>query len=309
MRFFLLIIGLVFLGQATHAREKYFAITDTSKPIRMLATTQPVDSNVLVVINGVVAGTIREIKKDISTLFPTELIESIHVWKDAKAIEKFGERGKHGVIEFVLKKEVAVSVGAKITETDVPSKHVIYEKVEIEAKFPGGDMAWRKFLERNLNAGITADNGAPAGTYTAVVQFVVDTDGSIYDMKALTSHGYGIEGEVLRVMSKSPKWEPAILNGRQVKAYRKQPVTFVVMNDFEVTPNIIEAGKETEIEIDYYLDKKETLEAAVSEGTIKPLGDKKFLIKSDKPGKLTLTFFVRQKNRLSEIGKTILEVK
>lgn len=103
-----------------------------------------------------------------------------------------------------------------------------FTKVEIEASFPGGEGQWRKFLERNLNPSTPVDNGAPAGTYTVVVQFIVDKEGNVSDVKALTSHGYGMEDEAVKVIKRGPKWTPAVQNGRQVKAYRKQPITFVV---------------------------------------------------------------------------------
>jgi periplasmic protein TonB len=107
----------------------------------------------------------------------------------------------------------------------------VYNKVEIDARFPGGDKEWRKYLERTLNAATPVDRGAPAGTYTVVVQFVVDKEGNISDVKALTNHGYGMEAEVIRVIRKGPKWEPAMQNERMVKAYRKQPVTFQVIDE------------------------------------------------------------------------------
>jgi TonB family protein len=106
-----------------------------------------------------------------------------------------------------------------------------FEKVEIEAKFPGGDAVWRKFLENNLNPEVTIKHKAPAGIYTVIVQFVVDKEGRVSDIKALTNHGYGMEEEVIRLLKKAPRWEPAIQDGRQVKAYRKQPVTFQVIDD------------------------------------------------------------------------------
>lgn len=103
-----------------------------------------------------------------------------------------------------------------------------FTKVEVEAEFPGGAGAWSKYLTRNLNAQAPSDAGAPAGQYTVVVQFIVDKEGNISDVKALTNHGYGMEEEAVRAIKKGPKWTPAIQNGRQVKAYRKQPITFVV---------------------------------------------------------------------------------
>lgn len=103
-----------------------------------------------------------------------------------------------------------------------------FTKVEVEAAFPGGLGAWRKFLERNLSGDVASSGGAPTGSYTVVVQFIVDKDGNVSDVKAQTNHGYGMEEEAVRVIKRGPKWTPAIQNGRQVKAYRKQPVTFMV---------------------------------------------------------------------------------
>ena len=106
-----------------------------------------------------------------------------------------------------------------------------FEKVEIEAEFPGGIQAWRRFLEKNLNANVPAINGAPAGTYHVVVRFIVDKDGTLSDFKKETNYGYGMEEEVLRVFNKSPKWIPASDKGRNVKAYRQQPITFLVVEN------------------------------------------------------------------------------
>lgn len=107
----------------------------------------------------------------------------------------------------------------------------VFEKVEIEASFKGGESAWRRFLEKNLNPNTPVDNGAPEGTYTVWVQFIVDKTGTISDVKALSSHGYGMEEEAVKVIRKGPAWVPAIQNGRPVKAYRKQPITFVVTSE------------------------------------------------------------------------------
>ncbi len=103
-----------------------------------------------------------------------------------------------------------------------------FTKVEVEADFPGGLQAWKKFLERNLSADVATGAGAPAGSYTVVVQFIVDSEGAISAVTANTKHGYGMEEEAVRVIRRSGKWIPAIQNGRPVRAYRKQPVTFLV---------------------------------------------------------------------------------
>ena len=104
----------------------------------------------------------------------------------------------------------------------------IFEAVEKEASFPGGPQKWNEFLAANLNGNVPIENRAPVGTYVVQIQFVVGKDGSLQDIKLLTNHGYGMEDEVLRVIKKSPKWIPAVQKGRNVMAYRKQPVTFSV---------------------------------------------------------------------------------
>ena len=121
--------------------------------------------------------------------------------------------------------------GKGIVEEKKEDDNKIFEKVEIEASFKGGESAWRKYLERNLNPSAPVDNGAPEGTYTVYVQFIVSKDGSISDVKALTNHGYGMEAEAVKVIKKGPAWTPAIQNGRSVNAYRKQPITFQVQSE------------------------------------------------------------------------------
>lgn len=146
---------------------------------------------------------------------------------------KIADINQEGIKEEVLEAPKVVDEGKQIVEEKKvdEDENKIFDKVEVEAKFPGGDSKWRQYLERTLNANAPVDNGAPDGTYTTVVQFVVDKDGNISDVRALTSHGYGMEDEAVRVIRKGPKWEPAIQNGRQVKAYRKQPITFQVQSE------------------------------------------------------------------------------
>lgn len=127
---------------------------------------------------------------------------------------------------------VEIDQGKQIVEVKKEDdENKIFDKVEIEASFPGGDSKWRQYLERNANGQVATDNGAPEGTYTTVVQFVVDKEGNISDVRSLTNHGYGMEEEAIRVIKKGPKWNPAVQNGRQVKAYRKQPITFRVESE------------------------------------------------------------------------------
>jgi hypothetical protein len=102
---------------------------------------------------------------------------------------------------------------------------------ELRAQFAGGLPMWRKYLERNLKGSVPVNNGADAGAYTVLVQFIVNKDGSVSDVTPLTNHGYGMEQELMRLISQGPKWEPAYRFGSPVQAYQQQPVTFVVYEE------------------------------------------------------------------------------
>lgn len=108
---------------------------------------------------------------------------------------------------------------------------ITFTKVEVEADFPGGIIAWKNFLMKNLKADVPVKRRAPAGSYTVVVRFIVWKNGRIENIVSETNYGYGMEKEVMRVIKKGPKWIPAMQDGKIVKAYRRQPVTFVISEE------------------------------------------------------------------------------
>jgi nicotinate-nucleotide pyrophosphorylase len=104
-----------------------------------------------------------------------------------------------------------------------------FRKVEISACFPGGESSWKKFLMRNLNTDSVWDD-LPATiklfTQTVWVQFIVCTDGTVCNVETMNVVLPSLKKEAERVIKLSGKWVPAVQNGRSVKAYRKQPITF-----------------------------------------------------------------------------------
>lgn len=105
-----------------------------------------------------------------------------------------------------------------------------FTSVQVEAKYPGGQPAWKKFLERNLRSQTPVDNGAPPGEYVVMVSFLVSKDGSTSEVKAISAPDpdYGTADEAVRVIERSGKWQPAIQNGRQVIYREKQKIIFRV---------------------------------------------------------------------------------
>jgi protein TonB len=175
-------------------------------------------------------------KVEMQKFTPPKIVKDEEVQEPPPAQEELKEAKIDVVTQEGIKDEgivapAVIDEGKGIVEEKKEDENKIFEKVEIEASFKGGESAWRKYLERNLNPSAPVDNGAPEGVYTVYVQFVVSKDGSISDVKALTNHGYGMEAEAVRVIKKGPAWVPAIQNGRSVNAYRKQPITFQVQSE------------------------------------------------------------------------------
>jgi protein TonB len=98
-----------------------------------------------------------------------------------------------------------------------------FTKVEIESDYPGGAAAWQRYLNRNLRYPQEAIDNEIQGTI--VVQFIVDKEGVVSDVEAI-SGPKELRDEAVRVIKKSGKWTPAVQNGRQVKSYKKQPIVF-----------------------------------------------------------------------------------
>jgi protein TonB len=116
--------------------------------------------------------------------------------------------------------------GAVTNAPKVVAVPEIVENTDIPATYDGN---WARFLTNNLRGDVPIDNGAPAGRYTVMIQFVVGLDGSISDVKPLTRIGFGMEEEAMRVLKKAKGWRPGIYKGSQVKSYHRQPITFEVI--------------------------------------------------------------------------------
>ncbi|MEO8403071.1 MAG: energy transducer TonB [Chitinophagaceae bacterium] len=109
------------------------------------------------------------------------------------------------------------------TKSDEP-----FRSVEVEAKFEGD---WSRFLLKNLRGEIPVGNGAAVGKYRVAIEFVVDVDGSVSNIKPVSNNGYGMEEEAVRVLKKAAKWRPGIQNGIPVKAYHTQIIVFDVQEN------------------------------------------------------------------------------
>lgn len=178
-------------------------------------------------------------KVEITKFTPPKIVKDEEVKADdeIKEVDKL-EDTKIGAINQEGAKDdgiVAPPVETGTGVVEAPKVEEDYDKVftvvQIAAEFPGGLPAWSKYLERNLNRDLPVENGAPPGKYTVVVSFIVSKDGSISDVVAENDPGYGTKAEAVRVITKGPKWKPAVQNGRNVIYRHKQSITFQVSEE------------------------------------------------------------------------------
>ena len=100
----------------------------------------------------------------------------------------------------------------------------IFQVVEKVAGFPGGQAKLMEFLRKELvYPQIAIDNNVQG---RVIVQFVVNKDGSIQDVKVARGVDPVLDEEAIRVVKKMPKWIPAEQRGKTVRSRFQLPVMF-----------------------------------------------------------------------------------
>ena len=61
---------------------------------------------------------------------------------------------------------------------------------------------------------------------TVMVQFVIEKDGKVTDVKVVKGVDDELDAEALKVINASPKWKPGKLSGKKVRASITVPVEF-----------------------------------------------------------------------------------
>lgn len=88
----------------------------------------------------------------------------------------------------------------------------------------GGLKAFYGYIRENLRYPNKARAAHVKGR--VFVQFVVDKDGKLTNLKILKGIGYGCDKEALRVLASAPKWKPGKQRGKPVKVYMSIPIYF-----------------------------------------------------------------------------------
>ncbi len=100
----------------------------------------------------------------------------------------------------------------------------VFVVVEESPTFPGGNEAITAYLSQNLQYPKAASDAKIEGT--VFVQFIIEKDGSVSNIKILRGIHPDCDAEVIRVVSEMPKWNPGKQRGQAVRVQFNLPVKF-----------------------------------------------------------------------------------
>ena len=145
--------------------------------------------------------------------------------KEVEEITNVGKIDQEGIKDPEIVNPPKVEEETKVVEAPKEDPNQVFTKVEVEAQFPGGEGKWNQYVQREVEKNIDdlVDDGQ-AGT--CEVQFIVDKEGNVSNVEALSMKGSKLAEVAVNAIKRGPKWIPAIQNGRQVKAWRRQKITF-----------------------------------------------------------------------------------
>ena len=125
--------------------------------------------------------------------------------------------------------EPAGSVPAENPPVESSSpENKIYEvsAVDVQPEFVGGQRELIKYVSSNIKYPLAArQNNIQGKVY---VNFVVEKDGSVNEVKVRQGIGGGCDEEAARLLRNSPKWKPGVLKGSPVRVSMVLPITFQV---------------------------------------------------------------------------------
>lgn len=100
----------------------------------------------------------------------------------------------------------------------------IFQVVEKMPEYPGGISAMSKFMSENVKYPVDAQKKGTQGR--VICSFVVNTDGTIGDIKVVRGIDPSLDAEAVRVINAMPTWTPGTQRGEKVRVQYALPINF-----------------------------------------------------------------------------------
>jgi protein TonB len=145
------------------------------------------------------------------------LSEVIEVQENDAEVEEYEFNSEDDV-------DTAIEIQAPPPPPEEDEEQIIHVIVEKMPEFPGGPAEMNRYLARNIRYPLIAqENGIQGRVYC---QFVVNTDGSIVDIKVTRGVEASLDAEAIRVIKSMPKWTPGRQGGKAVRCRFNLPIRF-----------------------------------------------------------------------------------
>ena len=160
------------------------------------------------------------IKKDEDVKPEEEMKTQEDLQKTKTTIGAFNVVGNDEVGGEVLKAKEEIAQ----PEPPKEEENKVFDVVEEQPSFPGGQGALMQWLRDNIKYPVIAAENGIEGRVT--VQFVVSKTGSISGVTVVRGVDPSLDKEAVRVVSSMPNWTPGKQNGTTVNVRYTLPVTF-----------------------------------------------------------------------------------
>lgn len=121
------------------------------------------------------------------------------------------------------------------TDTIIQNLDSLLNVEYVDAQFPGGDEALSDFIVDNVQ--YPADGNGDYGSVK--VEFTVNVDGSVSDVKVNKPLSEPLNREAIRVIQSMPEWTPATENGKPVARTLKVNVPFTYIEKKVTTTTVV----------------------------------------------------------------------
>ena len=169
-----------------------------------------------------------EVKRSVSPSIDAEavrLVQTMPKWKPGK------QRGQVVRVKYTLpvmfrlnKEETTAYYNDQLNKMSNIREEQIFQVVEEMPEFPGGMAACMKWISDNIQYPQEAKDKKEEGR--VIVQFIVERDGSLTEIKVARSVSPTIDAEAVRVVGTMPKWKPGKQRGKEVRTKYSLPVSF-----------------------------------------------------------------------------------
>jgi len=150
------------------------------------------------------------------------VVDSVEV-KDQGAVLNMEEAQESMQDEAVVE---VVEQETEEVEEEVKEEEVFLIVEEMPSFGTGGANEFRKYIAENLRyPEVAAENGIQGRVF---VQFVVEADGRLTNVKVLRGVDPSLDKEAMRVVESSPKWNAGKQRGKPVRVSFTFPIIFVL---------------------------------------------------------------------------------